>query len=92
MGQIIGEGITFDDVYPHVDLYAYNIRKRTRYLLDDSGKKVVDHYDGDTPIYKTYTVWYMRLAYPTIVDGFVTGWTDYTLDVDKQVLDDWTII
>lgn len=80
-------GLTFDDVYPHVDLYAYNIRKRTRYLLDDSGKKVVDHYDGDTPIYKTYTVWYMRLAYPTIVGGSVTGWTDYTLDVDKQVLD-----
>jgi hypothetical protein len=80
-------GLTFDDVYPHVDLYAYNIRKRTRYLLDDSGKNVVDHYDGENPIYKTYTVWYMRLAYPTIVGGKVTGWTDYTLDVDKQVLD-----
>lgn len=80
-------GLTFDDVYPHVDLYAYNIRKRTRYLLDDSGKKVVDHYDGENPVYKTYTVWYMRLAYPTIVGGNVTGWTDYTLDVDKQVLD-----
>jgi hypothetical protein len=80
-------GLSFDDVYPHVDLYAYNIRKRTRYLLDDSGKKVVDHYDGENPVYKTYTVWYMRLAYPTIVGGSVTGWTDYKLDVDKQVLD-----
>ena len=30
---------------------------------------------------------FRSLAYPTIQGGNVTGWTDYTLDVDKQVLD-----
>ncbi len=58
--------LTFDDIYPHVDCYAYNIRKRTRYLLDDQNNKVVSSYnaDGSVKEYKKYTVWYMRLAYP----------------------------
>lgn len=58
--------LTFDDVYPHVDCYAYNVRHRTRYLLDDNNEKVVSSYnsDGSVKEYKKYTVWYMRLAYP----------------------------
>lgn len=58
--------LTFDDIYPHVDCYVYNVRQRTRYLLDDENNKVVSEYnsDGSVKAYKTYTVWYMRLAYP----------------------------
>lgn len=58
--------LTFDDIYPHVNCYVYDVRKRTRYLLDESGNKVVSTYnaDGSVKEYKKYTVWYMRLAYP----------------------------
>lgn len=58
--------LAFDDIYPHVDCYVYNVRKRTRFLLDEQNHKVVSEYntDGSVKAYKTYTVWYMRLAYP----------------------------
>ncbi|WP_455095841.1 hypothetical protein [Prevotella koreensis] len=82
-------GLMYNDVYPHIDLYAYDIRKRTRYLLDETTKeKIIEKQDGDTIIYKQYTVWYMRLAYPTYDNnGNVIKWTDYKLDKEKQVID-----
>lgn len=83
--------LTFDDVYPHVDCYAYNVRPRTRYLLDDDGNKVVSTYnpDGSVREYKKYTVWYMRLAYP--VTSEISGKTPVattteTLDGKEQTL------
>nr|WP_298672469.1 hypothetical protein [uncultured Prevotella sp.] len=77
-------GLIFDDDYPHVDLYAYNVRKETRYILDKStGKYMKDHLGN----YLIQTIWYMRLAYPTYdTNGKVTGWTDYAVDTKKQVL------
>lgn len=71
--------LIYDDVYLKLDLYVYDCRERTRYLLDDDDNKVVDYYDtGGNPVYKKYATWYMRLVYPTLDSaGNVTGWTDF---------------
>ena len=98
--------LSFDDIYPRIDLYAYNIRKRTRYLENKQTKKWEIDSKGNK---KIYTVWYMRLAYCTTTKD--TGktlinittdkdeqghtvthyWYDYDLDVNKQVLQGYTL-
>lgn len=78
--------LIFDNIYPKLDLYVYDVRSRERYLLDENGEKIVDHYEGSTPVYKRYAVWYMRLAYPTKVDGHVTAWTDYTINPETDII------
>jgi len=84
-GSIIGSGnprimkdIVFDDVYPRMELYMYNLRERRCYLCDDEGNRIPDTYvkDSDNNIvidpqtglpqvatYKQYSKWYFRLAY-----------------------------
>ena len=59
--------LIFDDVYPKLDLYAYNIRKRTRRLKDEEGHYIPKTYnqDGSVKDYKMYSIYYMRLAYFT---------------------------
>ena len=82
-------GLIFDDDYPHVDLYAYNIRKRTMYIKDTSTGEYMKDSAGN---YILKTIWYMRLAYPTYdTNGKVTGWTDYAVDTKKQVLAGYTL-
>lgn len=98
--------LSFDDIYPHINLYAYNIRKRTRYLKNEQTKE----WELDSKRNKKiYTVWYMRLAYCTMTkdtsktlinittDKDEQGhtvthyWYDYDLDVKKQVLQGYTL-
>ena len=60
--------LIFDDVYPHQDLYVYNVRKRTRYLCDkETGNPIPASYDGNGNVtaYKKYSVYYMKLAFAT---------------------------
>lgn len=78
--------LIFDNIYPKLDLYVYDVRCRERYLLDEDGNKIVDHYDGSTPVYKRYAVWYMRLAYPTKADGHVTAWNNYAINPDTDII------
>lgn len=98
--------LSFDEIYPHIDLYAYNIRKRTRYLKNEQTKEVELDSQGNK---KTYTIWYMRLAYPTTIkeegkaiinttqDKDKQGkavtyyWYDYELDKKKQILQGHTL-
>ena len=77
------KSVIFDDVYPKMDLYVYDVRYRERYLLDETTKeKIIDHYDSQgEPVYKKYAIWYMRLSYPTYSPlGEVTEWNDYLLE------------
>ena len=88
--------LSFDDVYPHIDLYAYNIRKRVRYLKNNqTGQIELDNHGNK----KTYSVWYMRLAFPSTTrlegkevintteeNGTTYYWYHYHLDKAKQVL------
>ena len=83
--------LVLDEIYPKIDLYAYNIRSRERYLLDDNEEKVIDHYDGETPVYKRYAIWYMRLAYPIYnADGTIRSWKDATLGDTFKLISGYT--
>lgn len=98
--------LSFDDVYPHIDLYVYNVRKRVRYLKNEQTNEIEIDSQGNK---KTYTIWYMRLAFPSTTQ--ITGknainitrdknesgniithyWYDYEIDRTKQVLQGYTL-
>lgn len=73
--------LSFDDIYPHIDLYAYNIRKRTRYLKNETTNEYELDSKGNK---KIYTVWYMRLAYCTTTKDTSKSLINTTTDKDKQ--------
>ena len=98
--------LSFDDVYPHIDLYVYNVRKHVRYLKNSQTNTIELDSRGNK---KTYTIWYMRLAFPSVtkIDGktiinithdkdesgnIITHyWYDYEIDPTKQVLQGYTL-
>lgn len=98
--------LSFDDIYPHVDLYVYNVRKHVRYLRNEQTNTIELDSRGNK---KTYTIWYMRLAFPsttqiagkTIINtthdkddsgNIITHyWYDYEIDKAKQVLQGYTL-
>ena len=98
--------LSFDDVYPHIDLYVYNVRKHVRYLKNSQTNAIELDSRGNK---KTYTIWYMRLAFPSTTqivgktainithDKNESGeiithyWYDYEIDRTKQVLQGYTL-
>ena len=98
--------LSFDDVYPHIDLYVYNVRKHVRYLKNSQTNTIALDSRGNK---KTYTIWYMRLAFPsttqiegktiinTTYDKDESGniithyWYDYEIIPTKQVLQGYTL-
>ena len=98
--------LSFDDVYPHIDLYVYNVRKYVRYLKNSQTNAIELDSRGNK---KTYTIWYMRLAFPSVTkiagktainithDKDESGniithyWYDYEIDRTKQVLQGYTL-
>lgn len=60
--------LNFSDVFPSLDTYVYNVRGRKKYVLDSTTNQKIPltyNADGSVATYKTFTVWYMRLAYYT---------------------------
>lgn len=98
--------LSFDDVYPHIDLYVYNVRQVVKKLKNSQTNKIELDSNGKE---KTYTIWYISLAYPTTIKdntktlvnttndkdeqgNVVTHyWYSYELDVKKQVLQGHTL-
>lgn len=98
--------LSFDDVYPHIDLYVYHVRKHVRYLKNSQTNTIELDSRGNK---KTYTIWYMRLAFPSttqIADktainithdkdesgNIITHyWYDYEIIPTKQVLQGYTL-
>ena len=98
--------LSFDDVYPHIDLYVYNVRKHVRYLKNSQTKEIELDSRGNK---KTYTIWYMRLAFPSTTQiagktainithdkdesgNIITHyWYDYEIERTKQVLQGYTL-
>ena len=98
--------LSFDDVYPHIDLYIYNVRKHVRYLKNNQTKEIELDSRGNK---KTYTIWYMRLAFPSTTQiagktainithdknesgNIITHyWYDYEIIPTKQVLQGYTL-
>lgn len=58
---LLTRDLIFDDIYPKMELYIRTTRPRYCYLTDENGDKIVDHMDGDTPVYKQYCKWYVTL-------------------------------
>lgn len=81
--------LDFSQIYPSLNTYVYNVRGRVKYVLDDNNKKIPISYnaDGSVKEYKTFTVWYMKLAYPTT--GKVEGKTIINTTVDDGVTHYW---
>ena len=92
--------LDFSQIYPSLNTYVYNVRGRVKYVLDENNEKIPISYntDGSVKEYKTFTVWYMRLAYPTTekvegkkiinttVDNGVTHyWYDFEITDDLLI-------
>lgn len=81
--------LNFSDIFPSLNTYAYNVRGRVKYVLDENNKKIplTHNSDGSVKEYKTFTVWYMRLAYPTTEK--VSGKTLINTTIDDSVTHYW---
>ena len=96
--------LDFSDIFPSMYTYVYNVRAREKYVYDSNAtgadKRVPISYndDGSVHEYKTFTVWYMRLAYPTtekidgktlvnttVDDGVTHYWYDFEITDDLKV-------
>ena len=81
--------LDFSQIFPSINTYVYNVRGRVKYVLDENNEKIPISYNADGSIkeYKTFTVWYMRLAYPTTEK--VEGKTIINTTVDDGVTHYW---
>ena len=80
--------LDFSQIFPSLNTYVYNVRGRVKYVLDENNNKIpISNVDGSIKEYKTFTVWYMRLAYPTIEK--VEGKTIINTTVDDGVTHYW---
>ena len=81
--------LNISQIYPSLNTYVYNVRGRVKYVLDDNNKKIPISYnaDGSVKEYKTFTVWYMRLAYPTTEK--IEGKTIINTTVDDSITHYW---
>lgn len=93
--------LNFPDVYPSLDTYVYDVRGRKKYVLDpQTNKPIVIRTDeqGNVLEYKTFTVWFMRLAYctknkeadkqavnSTVKDGVTYYWYDFVITDDLKI-------
>lgn len=81
--------LNFSQIFPSLNTYVYNVRGRVKYVLDENKEKIPISYntDGSVKEYKTFTVWYIRLAYPTTEK--VEGKTIINTTVDDGVTHYW---
>ena len=81
--------LDFSQIFPSLNTYVYNVRGRVKYVLDKNKEKIPISYntDGSVKEYKTFTVWYIRLAYPTTEK--VEGKTIINTTVDDGVTHYW---
>lgn len=93
--------LNFPDIYPSLHTYVYDVRGRKKYVLDpQTNKPIVLRTDeqGNVLEYKTFTVWFMRLAYctkskeagkqainSTVKDGVTYYWYDFVITDDLKI-------
>lgn len=91
--------LDFSQIFPSLNTYVYNVRGRVKYVLDENNNKIpISNADGSIKEYKTFTVWYMRLAYPTtekvegkkvinttVDDGVTHYWYDFEITDDLLI-------
>lgn len=93
--------LNFPDIYPSLDTYVYDVRGRKKYVLDPQTNKPIalrTDEQGNVLEYKTFTVWFMRLAYctknkeadkqainSTVKDGVTYYWYDFVVTDDLKI-------
>lgn len=93
--------LNFPDIYPSLDTYVYDVRGRKKYVLDpQTNKPIVLRTDeqGNVLEYKTFTVWFMRLAYctknkeagkqainSTVKNGVTYYWYDFVITDNLKI-------
>ena len=93
--------LNFPDIYPSLDTYVYDVRGRKKYVLDPQTNKPIalrTDEQGNVLEYKTFTVWFMRLAYCTknkeadkqainitVKDGVTYYWYDFVVTDDLKI-------
>lgn len=98
--------LNFSDVFPSLNTYVYNVRGREKYVINSTTNQkvpLVYNADGSVVKYKTFTVWYMRLAYctesqengkilvnTTTEDGKTLYWYDFEI-TDNLVVNGKTL-
>ena len=97
--QLFTKILNFAQIFPSINTYVYNVRGREKYVLQDGNKiPLTYNADGSVKTYKTFTVWYVRMAYPTTekiankklvnttVDNGVTHyWYDFEITDDLLI-------
>lgn len=80
--------LDFSQIFPSLNTYVYNVRGRVKYVLDENNNKIpISNANGSIKEYKTFTVWYMRLAYPTTEK--VEGKTIINTTIDDGITHYW---
>lgn len=93
--------LNFPDIYPSLYTYVYDVRGRKKYVLDPQTNKPIalrTDEQGNVLEYKTFTVWFMRLAYctknkeadkqainSTVKDGVTYYWYDFVVTDDLKI-------
>lgn len=97
--QLFTKILNFSQIYPSLNTYVYNVRGREKYVLQDGNKiPLTYNADGSVKTYKTFTVWYMRMAYPTtekiankklinttVDNGVIHYWYDFEITDDLLI-------
>ena len=64
----IMKDLVFDDIYPKMELWLYDVHERRCWLTDENGQKIADSQTTDpetggvVTTYKQYSKWYFKLA------------------------------
>lgn len=64
----IMKDLVFDDIYPKMELWMYDVHERRCWLTDENGKKIIDSQSTDpetggiVTTFKQYSKWYFKLA------------------------------
>lgn len=62
-GEIFTKTLIFDDIYPSSNLTVSETRAEVKFYLDGQGNKIEIGKDtSGQPIYKTYSIWYIKLG------------------------------
>ena len=97
--QLFTKILNFAQIFPSINTYVYNVRGREKYVLQDGNKiPLTYNADGSVKTYKTFTVWYVRMAYPTtekiadkklvnttVDNGVIHYWYDFEVTDDLLI-------
>lgn len=77
--------LIFDDIYPKMEMVITSVASRECYCLNESGERIKIGGTDESPIWKTYTKWYITLGVSD-GEGGTTAWTEVGDVIEGQPL------